>query len=75
METDKLRIQPLLDPDTYNKLEEMAKESGAKIGPYAASVLKRHVENKPKPFTSKHEYKDEMPKAIYTDKQGNQHPR
>jgi len=57
MATRKLRIQPLLDSDTHSKLTEMAKDNGAKVAPYAASVLKKHVEkDKPKPFMPKKEY-------------------
>lgn len=58
MATDKVRIQPLLDADTHAALEKEAIDHGAKISPYAASVLKKHVEKKQidKPFTSKKEY-------------------
>lgn len=58
MGTDKIRIQPLLDSDVHKRLDEMAKENGAKISPYAASVLTKHVQKKEmdKPFTPKKEY-------------------
>ena len=57
METDKIRIQPLLDVETHAALEKEATEHGAKISPYAASVLKKHVEKREaKPFTPKNEY-------------------
>ncbi len=55
--SDKIRIQPLVDSETHKGLTEMAKENGAKVTPYAATVLKKHVEkNKPKPYRPKQEY-------------------
>lgn len=57
METGKVRIQPQLDAETHAKLEKEAADHGAKISPYAATILKKHVEKKEqKPFTSKKEY-------------------
>lgn len=56
MEQKPKRVQPLLDGETYNKLDKLAKDNGAKVSPYAASVLKKHVSKQEVKPNGKKEY-------------------
>lgn len=58
----KIRIQPLLDSDVHKKLTDMAKENGAKVSPYAASVLTKHVNKQETKHYSKREVKPNIKK-------------
>lgn len=57
--SNKKRVQPLLDEDTHQKLSELAKENGAKVSPYAATILKKHVSKQEVKHNNKKEYADE----------------
>jgi len=48
METGKklIRLQPGVDEETHSELTKLAQETGAKVTPYAAKVLKDHVTSK-----------------------------